>query len=55
MLGPHQHQELVLQGGDVSSDLGRVELLVPAAKAVFDLLRDAFVGQDTLVGGLAVS
>ena len=52
MLGPHQRQELVLQGGDVSSDLGWVELLVPAAKVVFDLFRDAFVGQDTPVGGL---
>ena len=40
MLGPHQRQELVLQGGDVSPDLGWVELLVPAAKAVLDLFRD---------------
>jgi hypothetical protein len=50
--GLHQHQELVLQVGAVSSDLGRVELLVPAVKAVFDLLRDVFVCQDTLAGGL---
>src|ERR1019366_3943636 len=52
VLGPDQHQELVLQRGDVSSDLCRVELLVLLTKAGLDLFRDAFVGQNTLVGGL---
>ena len=51
MLGPHQDQELVLEGGDVSPDLCRVELLVPLAKAVLGLLGDAWVGQDSLVWG----
>jgi hypothetical protein len=50
--GLHQHQELVLQRGDVSSDLCQVELLVLLTKAGLDLFRSAFVGQDALVVGL---
>ena len=55
MLGLDEFQELVLQGQEVAADLCRVQLVVLPGKVGLDVLGDAFVGGDLLVGVLALA